>query len=731
MDYISVAKAAEKFGVSQRRVQVLCEQGRIEGAEMVGGVWRIPHSAAKPEDARRKGAIAKGRTPLYDTIDNMNNKISLPEACSILSISEATGRNWVRLGKLKPIAGYAALTFYKSDVIKLSASIQNSNTSVLKSRRNKKKISGISVYKDYIGSSENAGVIEEIVNNGGLVIDETQLRIILCNFALQLLFQKEGRQFHSNNLVEAYITGEISAGRFSPLFDDLLGEIADGWIADPISPVYEVLNKRVNYIKGEDTLGFAYLSLRSIGHRKATGAYFTPVQTVKALADTLADCIDMQEKTIFDPCCGTGNFLIYISSFTAKPEQLFGQDIDEISVQLARLNIVLNCSVKDIALLYKNFTCGNTLVSEMDARFDVIIGNPPWGYEFSAEEVSCLVDRYKTASKKGIESYDLFIERSLALINPGGSLAFVLPEAVLNVKSHQAVRNILLQTCSFQFVSYVGNVFSGVQCPAILLGVRLDGKGATEGCKVRTADREFVIGTNRKLSHEGFTFTVSDEEQECLDSMEVVPHKAFLAGQAQFALGIVTGDNKKFIKDTESDGYEVILKGSDVQRYRIIPGNNYILFNPEAYQQTAPIELYRAPEKLLYRFICESLVFAYDDSQTLSLNSCNILIPQIPGLNIKYVLAILNSRAAAFYCMKKFNSVKVLRSHIEQIPIPVVSESGQVDIIKETERILNCKDSIIGLYDELDSKIMELYGMTSAQQEIIRTALKGRNLFLP
>ena len=52
--YISVNDAAMKFNISKRRVQTLCEQGRISGANMVGGVWRIPEAAPKPTDDRKK-----------------------------------------------------------------------------------------------------------------------------------------------------------------------------------------------------------------------------------------------------------------------------------------------------------------------------------------------------------------------------------------------------------------------------------------------------------------------------------------------------------------------------------------------------------------------------------------------------------------------------------------------------------------------------------------------------
>lgn len=52
MDYISAKEAAEKWGISQRRVAVLCSEKRIEDAVMVGNMWIIPTSAKKPTDAR-------------------------------------------------------------------------------------------------------------------------------------------------------------------------------------------------------------------------------------------------------------------------------------------------------------------------------------------------------------------------------------------------------------------------------------------------------------------------------------------------------------------------------------------------------------------------------------------------------------------------------------------------------------------------------------------------------
>lgn len=52
MEYISAREAADKWGISQRRVAILCAEQRIKDAAMVGNMWLIPANADKPTDAR-------------------------------------------------------------------------------------------------------------------------------------------------------------------------------------------------------------------------------------------------------------------------------------------------------------------------------------------------------------------------------------------------------------------------------------------------------------------------------------------------------------------------------------------------------------------------------------------------------------------------------------------------------------------------------------------------------
>lgn len=66
MKYISPREAAERWGISQRRVHALCDEGRIKGAVRHSRVWLIPETAEKPEDARVKsGRYLKSNSQIY------------------------------------------------------------------------------------------------------------------------------------------------------------------------------------------------------------------------------------------------------------------------------------------------------------------------------------------------------------------------------------------------------------------------------------------------------------------------------------------------------------------------------------------------------------------------------------------------------------------------------------------------------------------------------------------
>ena len=67
MEYITIQEASSKWGITPRRIQVLCAEGRLEGAVKFGRQWAIPADLEKPDDAR----IKSGR---YRKAGNQNDE---------------------------------------------------------------------------------------------------------------------------------------------------------------------------------------------------------------------------------------------------------------------------------------------------------------------------------------------------------------------------------------------------------------------------------------------------------------------------------------------------------------------------------------------------------------------------------------------------------------------------------------------------------------------------------
>ena len=87
MNYIKVSEAATKWGISARRVRLLCEQGRIAGVERKGNLYMIPEDAEQPIDARTytKTSLKKSYTPILEQINSLKKSL---DSCRPLTPSE-------------------------------------------------------------------------------------------------------------------------------------------------------------------------------------------------------------------------------------------------------------------------------------------------------------------------------------------------------------------------------------------------------------------------------------------------------------------------------------------------------------------------------------------------------------------------------------------------------------------------------------------------------------------
>ena len=89
------------------------------------------------------------------------------------------------------------------------------------------------------------------------------------------------------------------------------------------------------------------------------------------------------------------------------------------------------------------------------------------------------------------------------------------------------------------------------------------------------------------------------------------------------------------------------------------------------------------------------------------------------------MLAILNSSIAQFIFTNLFHSVKVLRSHIEQIPIPMPDTETIKKCVGYVEQLLSLKnrdeETYQNIYLELDKLIADLFHLTDEEYSMILT----------
>ena len=373
------AKAAEKFGISRRRVEALCADGRIPGAKKVRGKWRIPSSAVKPIDERSVIVVPDDQLSLFDTVKkDRKTTLDRAEVCRVLSVSQTTLKNWIRLGKIK--SDPDGLTFDKKYIASVARSMKKGDDGRLTSRRNKKKKAGRSVASDYVKSKGNKEAVKELVSAlPSLSREELKAALSGCAVRLYLLSRGLGTEGLS---FQSALEGD---GEFRSLVYDLLGRT--GLSDRQRGPFEKALSSGLEFVPWEDTLGSAYLSLSDVSDRKGTGIYFTPGDVVDHVFDLLSSTGGLNGGSAIDPCCGTGNFLLALAKRGFPASSLHGTDIDEISVSVARINLYLNDSSLKADELRNTVVRSDSLANRKSGNHSLVVGNPPWGYEFGERQL--------------------------------------------------------------------------------------------------------------------------------------------------------------------------------------------------------------------------------------------------------------------------------------------------------------------------------------------------------
>lgn len=459
----------------------------------------------------------------------------------------------------------------------------------------------------------------------------------------------------------------------------------------------------------EDVLGYIYQSLISEGERNLTGQYYT----ARGAVDYIVDGKELAEtETFLDPCCGSGAFLMRVT--TNCPSHLYGFDVNPTAVMIASANLLLKYDDKEFTphVYCLDFLAEGSLSEKagcaLPRKFDNIYTNPPWGSD--KEGLYC--KNYPSIRSK--ERASMVVMECLSCLSPSGTLCLLLPTSLLKIRVHRDIRQHILTHASIRQIDLFQDRFDGVFTDffSIKLGLEevdnqsyvVTGKSGASDVSLSRADilaGRIVLEPLSDLAHS----IIKKMESRCHDRLT----------HSQWALGIVTGDNRNKVKKEEAEGMEPVYAGKQVAPFRLQAPNAYIQFQPQQFQQCAREELYRAPEKLIYKFIAKYPVVAYDDRQCLCLNSANILIPQLDTISIRSVAALLNSSLYRYYYALNFPDIKILKSNLQELPFPRLTRRQDHELSTLASTI-HASSLTPELQSQLDRLVYSIFGITAREQ---------------
>src|SRR3989344_64201 len=500
--------------------------------------------------------------------------------------------------------------------------------------------------------------------------------------------------------------------------------------------------------------------------RKSQGIYYTPRYVVDYIVrNTLGEILKEKSSAeianikILDPACGSGSFLISayqnlldywqkyasekkVSGYSEKlkktaeefkkrkgselsaPEKMrilrdniYGVDLDEEAIEIARLNLLLKMVGRQAKLprLENNICIGNSLISgdEKELKkyfgenwrdkkpfnwekrfnevfkqggFDIVIGNPPWGAEIINLEKIYFKDFFE--SGKGIvDTFALFIEKSLFLLNNEGHLGLILPDIIL-LKNYPKIRKVILDSCIIKYINYTGMAFGGVNLDSVILILK------KESSEIKRNENIINIMFNNKinkikqnifLENKDYKFNLYFDNKT-LGLKEKLDETSIKLGELlEIHEGIHSGNirNKLFLDKPISSNKckKLIFKGSEINRYIDNWNKKYvnydrIIVNKEnkEYANLGKDE-YFINNKILVRRTGDRIIATIDVNKFYASNNFFVLYNNTCLYDLKYILTILNSSVGTWYFLaiqprkgRLFAEIKI--NHLNEIPIP-------------------------------------------------------------
>lgn len=338
----------------------------------------------------------------------------------------------------------------------------------------------------------------------------------------------------------------------------------------------------------------------------------------------------------------------------------------------------------------------------------------------------------------------MFLRRSSSILGEGKFCTFIIPNTLLLNSTCTKVRKFLLHNTSIcNLVDIRDKVFEDAEIGGNLIIIYRNGQ-SKDGHKVRTAEIEALERFTDSfeyderlqktyLSNDGYRFYLDISSLELMNKIQY--ESKTLDELSGFYNGIKTGNNKKFIADKEIDKrYRKIIRGRDIERYRIEFGKKYVLFDKKLLWSNTNEEKLTKNPKIIMRQTGDKLVGALDTQGYLTMDTTHLIFDT--NIDIKFLLAVLNSKLLNWFHQamtaeqgRAFAEIKIV--NLKRLPIrnsSVEEQNALAIIVNEILTITRDNNysenpskqaKVKELEKQIDQMVYKLYGLTKEEIAIV------------
>lgn len=312
--------------------------------------------------------------------------------------------------------------------------------------------------------------------------------------------------------IESSTMGSDSEDDFEHLFSEL--DLNSSKLGKTVAQRNELIGKVLLHLdkidfrledSKVDVLGDAYeylIGQFASGAGKKAGEFYTPQEVSQILARIVVGSKN-ELKTVYDPACGSGSLLLRIGRY-AKVDRYFGQEMNNTTYNLARMNMILH----DIH--YSDFDIKQEDTIEhpqhLEYRFEAVVANPPFSAKWSANPIHLSDERFAQYGKLAPSSKAdyAFIQHMVYQLDENGTMAVVMPHGVLFRGAAEGhIRKLLIAEKNYldAVIGLPANLFYGTSIPACIL-VFKKCRPTNENILFIDASKHFEKGKNQNRLRE-------------------------------------------------------------------------------------------------------------------------------------------------------------------------------------------------------------------------------------